>query len=97
MLDAVYDSGCRFIDTADVYADSEELLGKWCALLTTVLSSYAEGKPRFARTGKRSEIFLATKFGFTGKSIDGSPEYMNKQFAQSLERMQSMPRCALRR
>jgi aryl-alcohol dehydrogenase-like predicted oxidoreductase len=33
MLDAVYDSGCRFIDTADVYADSEELLGKWCVLL----------------------------------------------------------------
>jgi aryl-alcohol dehydrogenase-like predicted oxidoreductase len=28
-LDALYESGCRFWDTANVYGDSEELLGKW--------------------------------------------------------------------
>ncbi|KAF7975782.1 hypothetical protein HWV62_8599 [Athelia sp. TMB] len=29
ILDAVYASGVRMIDTADVYADSEDLVGKW--------------------------------------------------------------------
>ena len=29
MLDEVYDLGGRFIDTADAYDDSEDLLGKW--------------------------------------------------------------------
>ena len=28
-LDDLYASGCWFWDTADVYGDSEELLGKW--------------------------------------------------------------------
>jgi aryl-alcohol dehydrogenase-like predicted oxidoreductase len=28
-LDTLYESGCRFWDTANVYGDSEELLGKW--------------------------------------------------------------------
>ena len=29
LLDAVYASGCRFWDTANIYGDSEELLGRW--------------------------------------------------------------------
>lgn len=29
LLDAVYERGCTNWDTADVYGDSEELLGKW--------------------------------------------------------------------
>ncbi|KAF5372233.1 hypothetical protein D9758_005068 [Tetrapyrgos nigripes] len=29
LLDAVYESGCNHWDTADIYGDSEELLGKW--------------------------------------------------------------------
>lgn len=29
MLDHVYKSGCRFWDSADVYADNEDLLGKY--------------------------------------------------------------------
>lgn len=28
-LDALYESGCRFWDTADVYGDNEDLLAKW--------------------------------------------------------------------
>jgi aryl-alcohol dehydrogenase-like predicted oxidoreductase len=32
MLDAVYESGCTIWDTADVYGDSEELIGNWYAL-----------------------------------------------------------------
>jgi aryl-alcohol dehydrogenase-like predicted oxidoreductase len=29
MLDAVYEAGCTNWDTADVYGDTEELIGKW--------------------------------------------------------------------
>ncbi|EPQ58492.1 Aldo/keto reductase [Gloeophyllum trabeum ATCC 11539] len=46
LLDALYRSGCTNWDTANIYGDSEELIGKW-----------------FSKTGKRKEIFLATKFG----------------------------------
>lgn len=44
VLDRAYELGETFWDSADVYGDSEDLLGKW-----------------FKRTGKRDEIFLATK------------------------------------
>ena len=33
LLDAVFERGCTFWDTADVYADSEDLLGRWCAII----------------------------------------------------------------
>ncbi|KAG6838991.1 hypothetical protein C0991_006767, partial [Blastosporella zonata] len=42
---------------------------------------------RFKRTGKRNEIFLATKFGFTPEGIRGDPEHIKKQFSQSLTRL----------
>ncbi|KAJ3524638.1 hypothetical protein NM688_g8526 [Phlebia brevispora] len=29
LLDAVYDAGCTNWDTADIYKDSEEIIGKW--------------------------------------------------------------------
>ncbi|KAJ6452493.1 NADP-dependent oxidoreductase domain-containing protein [Mycena sanguinolenta] len=71
VLDAAYAAGCTFWDTADVYADSEELIGKW-----------------FKRTGKRAEIFLCSKFGFTpSASIDGSPEYVKKATESSLKKL----------
>lgn len=44
VLDRAYELGETFWDSAGVYGDSEDLLGKW-----------------FKRTGKRDEIFLATK------------------------------------
>ena len=46
LLDAAYEKGETNWDSADMYADSEDLVGKW-----------------FAKTGKRDEIFIATKFG----------------------------------
>jgi aryl-alcohol dehydrogenase-like predicted oxidoreductase len=73
MLDAVYEAGCTNWDTADVYGDSEELIGKW-----------------FARTGKRSEIFLGTKFGAgspSGKVIDCSPAWAREALNKSLEKL----------
>ena len=55
LLDAWFDAGFNFIDTADVYSiwapghaggESETLIGK-----------------RFERSGKRSQVVLATKVG----------------------------------
>ncbi|KAF4580271.1 hypothetical protein EYR40_003205 [Pleurotus pulmonarius] len=73
VLDAVFEGGCNFWDTADAYLDSEDLIGKW-----------------FKRTGKRSEIFIATKFGFasdSGKIPDGDPKYVPRALASSLKRL----------
>jgi aryl-alcohol dehydrogenase-like predicted oxidoreductase len=46
-----------------------------------------------ARTGKCADIFLATKFGFVLRGdtyvIDGSPEHMHKQIANSLKSLQT--------
>jgi hypothetical protein len=47
---------------------------------------------RFARSGKRSDIFLATKFGIIygqGHSTNGSPAHMRQQVARSLARLQT--------
>jgi len=44
---------------------------------------------RFKKTGKRNEIFLATKFGFTGPefSLNGTPEYVKEAAEASLKRL----------
>jgi len=77
VLDAVYESGCTFWDTADVYGDNELLIGKW-----------------LKNTGKRNEIFLATKFGAGGgnsgsatRMIRGDPEYVHEAINRSLSRL----------
>ncbi|KAI1125428.1 aldo/keto reductase [Nemania abortiva] len=71
ILDRAYELGARFWDSADLYGDSEELLGKW-----------------FRRTGKRNDIFLATKFGFIKgdptHGTDTSYAYTKKACAESL-------------
>ncbi|EIN13063.1 Aldo/keto reductase [Punctularia strigosozonata HHB-11173 SS5] len=73
-LDDLYASGCHFWDTADIYLDSEDLLGKW-----------------FQKTGKRKDIFLATKFGIVrdepGRIVNGTPEYAKKAIEKSLKRL----------
>lgn len=61
---------------ADIYGDSEEILGKWFA----------------ANPSKRADIFVATKFGMKykdGKSegIDSSPAYCRGAIERSLSRM----------
>ena len=46
--------------------------------------------PRFKRTGKRNEIFVATKFGAgssSGKTVDGSPAYVKEACQKSLEKL----------
>ncbi|KAG2136657.1 Aldo keto reductase [Suillus clintonianus] len=73
MLDKTYELGCTFWDTANVYGDNEELIGKWYA------------PPFKLNPEKRSKIFLATKFGHTksGRGIDGSPKNVHESFAES--------------
>ncbi|RMZ66181.1 short chain dehydrogenase reductase [Pyrenophora seminiperda CCB06] len=73
LLDRAYELGERFWDTADIYGDSEELIGKWFA----------------ANPDKRADIFLATKFaGKTdGSAVDSSPEYAKQAIDKSLKRL----------
>jgi len=71
VLDRAYELGQTNWDSADIYQDSEDLLGKW-----------------FQRTGKRNEIFLATKFAYKPDyTIDSSPEYVKVACEKSLKRL----------
>ncbi|KAI9815130.1 MAG: hypothetical protein M1827_002973 [Pycnora praestabilis] len=75
VLDRAYEKGELNWDSADIYADNEDLIGKW-----------------FKRTGKRNEIFLATKFANRmnekgEREIISSPEYVKEACAKSLKRL----------
>ncbi|TBU57456.1 Aldo/keto reductase [Dichomitus squalens] len=73
VLDTLYELGCTNWDTADIYLDSEDLIGAW-----------------FKRTGKRDDIFLATKFGFTpdpDRPVNGDPAYVHQAFERSIKRL----------
>lgn len=76
-LDHVFASGERHWDSADMYLDNEDLIGKWFA----------------ANPGKREQIFLATKFAnyvdpATGeRSIRNEPEYIHQACEKSLKRL----------
>ena len=48
ILDRAVELGATFWDTADIYGDSEKLVGEW-----------------FKKSGKRDEVFVATKFGLS--------------------------------
>jgi len=74
VLDKAYEMGERFWDSADVYMDNEDLIGKW-----------------FKRTGKRDDIFVATKFANQVKdgvfSQRSDPEYVKEACEKSLKRL----------
>ncbi len=74
ILDKAYEMGERFWDSADVYQDSEDLIGKW-----------------FKRTGKKDDIFLATKFANTVTdgvfSVRSDHEYVKEACEKSLKRL----------
>lgn len=75
ILDHVFASGMTHWDSADMYGDSEDLLGQW-----------------FKRTGKRNEIFLATKFANRAlpdgrREVNSSPEYCKAACEKSLKRL----------
>ncbi|KAJ7080956.1 NADP-dependent oxidoreductase domain-containing protein [Mycena belliarum] len=73
VLDAAYAAGCTFWDTADIYGDSEELLGKWFKrtgkradiFLSTkfgfILADFSvDGRPKYVREAVESSL---TKLG----------------------------------
>lgn len=59
------------------------------SILHTSASLRNEHAQRFKRTGKRNEIFLATKFGFGPmfQGISGTAEDARTNCAKSLERL----------
>ncbi|KAK7739819.1 hypothetical protein SLS62_011208 [Diatrype stigma] len=71
VLDRAVELGETFWDTADLYGNSEEVIGKW-----------------FKRTGKRDQIYLASKFGYVKGSktfeVDSSGPYAKKACEESL-------------
>lgn len=73
ILDRAHELGERFWDTAELYGDSEELVGKWIK----------------ANPQKRGDIFLATKFAVAAgtQTIDSSPEYCLQACDKSLKRL----------
>jgi len=75
-LDQVYETGEWHWDSADIYGDSEDLLGKWFG----------------ANPEKRKDVFLATKFANKvlpggGRAVDSSPEYVEEAVEKSLKRL----------
>ena len=90
LLDAVYERGCTHWDTSDAYADSEEVLGKWCVYFCSIFYGHCSYPTlRFKRTGKRNDIFLATKFGFVpgDRIINGTAEHARVAVERSLSRL----------
>lgn len=76
LLDHAHEIGEHFWDTADIYFDSEEVVGKWVR----------------KNPAKAKDIFLATKFaismGSDGSiSLDSSPEYVKAACQRSLDKL----------
>ncbi|PWY88376.1 aldo/keto reductase [Aspergillus heteromorphus CBS 117.55] len=76
LLDHAHANGLRFWDLADVYGDSEDLVGEWFR----------------TRPGKRADIFLATKFSLQRQAdgrhtFRSDPEYVKIACERSLERL----------
>ena len=65
LLDYAVDNGCTFWDTSDIYGDNEDLIGEWYAITQSIVDLHMLiSQYRFKKSGRRDEIFLATKFGF---------------------------------
>ncbi|KAJ7254985.1 Aldo/keto reductase [Mycena haematopus] len=74
VLDAAYAAGCTFWDTADVYGDSEELIGKWFKRTGKRAEIFLCSK--FGATGVPQK-----------RTIDGSPAYAKTAIELSLKRL----------
>ncbi|KAF4983567.1 hypothetical protein FZEAL_1046 [Fusarium zealandicum] len=75
VLDRAWELGCTNWDTADIYADNEDLVGKWFKL----------------HPERRGDIFLASKFGLKmaeGDMVtDSSPGHVRESIEKSLKRL----------
>ncbi|CAE7091288.1 unnamed protein product [Rhizoctonia solani] len=88
VLDRLVELGCTNWDTADIYASLAHYAHK---VQSTNNNQQGDSEALigkwFKRTGKRDQIFLATKFGITSQGPNGAPEYIKQQLNQSLERL----------
>ncbi|CAF4247986.1 unnamed protein product, partial [Adineta steineri] len=77
VFDRAIELGCTFFDSADIYGDSEDLLGKY-------FKKYPE---------QRKKVFLATKFanvvspGWKSFSVRGDAEYVRQANEKTLKRL----------
>ncbi|KAF4344143.1 alcohol dehydrogenase [Fusarium beomiforme] len=75
LLDRAWELGCTNWDTANIYGDSEDVIGKWFKL----------------HPERRQDICLATKFGLKpgdgGIVTDSSPEHVKNSIESSLKRL----------
>jgi len=71
-LDKAYEAGEHFWDSAAMYGDNEELIGKW-------FKRHPEA---------REKIFLATKFAMNEQGqVDGSPKFVRASIQKALKRL----------
>ena len=74
-MDRAVELGLTFWDSADIYGDSEVLIGRWFA----------------RDPSNRAKIFLATKFGINttgvGSATRGDPEYVRACVRRSIARL----------
>ncbi|OBZ77657.1 Aldo-keto reductase yakc [NADP(+)] [Grifola frondosa] len=69
LLDAVYESGCTNWDTADMYADSEVLIGKW-------IKNIGKRSDIFLATKGGGRVW-------DERSVNGDPKYIREAFEKS--------------
>jgi len=83
ILDSAFDAGLTFIDTADIY--STWVPGNKGGESETIIGKW------FARSGKRSQVTIATKVGMDmGEGRKGlAPKYMEQAVEDSLRRLQT--------
>lgn len=95
LLDRVHELGCVYWDSAQLYGDSEELLGKWfqrTGKRKDVLHDLPRRGLRQSLIG--AQIFLATKFGNKvtpdgRREINNDSDYIRSAVAESLKRLQT--------
>ncbi|KAI5860469.1 putative aldo-keto reductase [Durotheca rogersii] len=85
-LDRAHELGCTHWDSAALYGDSEELLGKWFRRTGKRKDAILLFTPR--------QIFLTTKFGNCmtpdgGREIRNDPGYIRRSITESLRRLQT--------
>ena len=73
VLDELYAGGITTWDDADIYGDTEELIGKWLT----------------ANPEKRKDIFLTTKGAFTAEGVRSDPEYVKEACDTSLLKLKT--------
>lgn len=97
-LDRAYELGCRHWDSASMYGDCEELLGRWfqrtgkrSEVKIPRQDLDAESRTLYSLS---NQIFLTTKFGnFVtpegGREIRNDPDFIRQSVVESLDKLQT--------